>query len=804
MLKLVCCLSLLFALLPKSLANPSDDIEAITREIYQRTGLDNNQVPFNHFEAAYLRYLQGKRDGELSDRPLISFVNFTTESGDRRYYLVDVSQTGARIIHETYVSHGQNSGTHVQATTFGNVNGSLKSSLGFYRVSEPYSGRHGRSLRLDGLSGSLNSNARSRAIVMHTGSYVTEDFARQNGYVGRSWGCFVIPYSVRDSLYSNIQNGTLLYAFYLDQGANFQGSRAGLADVANADTQSSGASVTRGDPEPSLSDSPRFSDASPSLAAQGQAGDHMELAPGTGVDGPDALDFDGDGEPDGFESDDPQINGRGDTPYRGNADHERCQSYADRPWNEVVERTQAGEDPHQFFRGSWLDVEREASMTDNITYGAEAAAARNHLGIVNECAALATVGDPQNFRMENPNAPTTVTSADGSITCQYIGPEAVDFTQCQQMVRAHNELMIAEQDLHRTQGEEFRQSGESAIAGLQGGINIQGNSALLAENLAANAAQSAAQRQQFQTARLDAMATELAAMPTYKSLLAKCHSKTSKFPQGALLDYQAYIQTIPDLKIPPTPDMGDACHRALSRLNIKYIQNKKAKDQAKKVLEKLGYKIEKLQEQETELIRQQQGFRDGAMKGPSLPDYKLKDLEKVTADKYGVIDMEMKSNFKPAPVGPKRDPAAKTSFSYPEFSASKSNSSRRSGLSQGLINPYQKDYQQQLQENTHTFLALLKEGNTNRLLAFMKENGLSLADIDYAAKNGVISTAQAEKLKEQLRDRLGQVVNRRQVSYDLEASAKPGNSEWQIEKDSTKSLFDIISHRYMKQEQLSR
>lgn len=805
MLKFAYAVGLLFIITVKPMATgkPGEDLNSITQEIYQQTGLSDGQVPFRHFEAAYHRYLQGKQSGEFK-RPLISFVNFDIPSGEERYFLVDVAYGSARVLHSTFVSHGKNSGSHKTATSFGNVNNSLKSSLGFFKVAEPYSGKHGSSLRLDGLSGSLNSRARSRAIVMHSGDYVSSSYASRNGYVGRSWGCFVVPYSIRDSLFESIRSGSLLYSFYRDQGANPNGSTAGLEDVALGDTQGSNANIVAGEGPTSLSDDPRFANASRSLASKGQAGNHMSLAPGVGVDGPSSLDYDGDGEPDNFEEDNPQVNSSGDTPYKGNEDFESCQSYADRPWNQVVEGTQNGEDPHKYFQGSWLDLEEASVNGDNISYGPKADAAKHHLGVVNDCAAMATVGDSQNFMRENPNEVAEVRSQDGSIVCNYQGPEAVDFTQCQEMIKAHDALMVAEADLHKTQGEDFKKAGESSLQGLQTGINIQGNSAIVAQNLADNAAKNAAAREEFQSARLGAMAGQLAAMPNYKSLLETCESKMAKFPQGALADYQAYIKTIPDIKIDPRPPLGNSCQRALGRLNVKYIQNKKAKDQAKAVLEKLGYKIEELQNQQGELNRQKQGFKDAGMKGPSIPDYKLKELKQAEVGAHGVIDLDLENKFKPSPIGPSRNVASKSNFSYPSFDSSKSTRRRGDGVNQGLINPNQKDHAQILKENTRTFIQLLKEGDPKKLLSFMKENGLTLEDIDFAAKRGIITKELAEQLKESLKGRLGKVTKRRMVDFDPNGANSNGNSEWQIEKNKDKSLFDIISNRYLKQEHLSR
>ena len=69
------------------------------------------------------------------------------------------------VLYNTYVAHGRNSGNEF-ATVFSNESSSNKSSLGFYATGEIYQGKHGESLRLDGLEAGINNNARSRAIVI--------------------------------------------------------------------------------------------------------------------------------------------------------------------------------------------------------------------------------------------------------------------------------------------------------------------------------------------------------------------------------------------------------------------------------------------------------------------------------------------------------------------------------------------------------------------------------------------------------------------------------------------------------------
>lgn len=88
------------------------------------------------------------------------------------------------LIAKTKVAHGKGSDGNNDgvADTFSNTPNSLATSLGTYKIAEPYHGKYGLSYRLDGLEPS-NSNARARAVVMHEAEYVSRD------KVGRSWGC---------------------------------------------------------------------------------------------------------------------------------------------------------------------------------------------------------------------------------------------------------------------------------------------------------------------------------------------------------------------------------------------------------------------------------------------------------------------------------------------------------------------------------------------------------------------------------------------------------------------------------------
>ncbi len=134
-------------------------------------------------------------------------------SGKDRYWLVDL-MTGAVEAHKVAHGDGSDPDNNGYATLFGNVEGSHKTSLGFYLSGEIYDGTHAHSMRLDGLNktGSPNAlennNARSRLIVMHEASYVDDGNTSQQG---RSNGCLALDPSIEVAMVDRIHDGTLIY-----------------------------------------------------------------------------------------------------------------------------------------------------------------------------------------------------------------------------------------------------------------------------------------------------------------------------------------------------------------------------------------------------------------------------------------------------------------------------------------------------------------------------------------------------------------------------------------------------------------
>ncbi|MCK5694518.1 MAG: murein L,D-transpeptidase catalytic domain family protein, partial [Bacteroidales bacterium] len=59
----------------------------------------------------------------------------------------------------------------------------------------------------------FNDNARSRAVVMHSASYVSEGFIQKHGRLGRSWGCPALPVELSKEIIDLIKEGSCLYIY---------------------------------------------------------------------------------------------------------------------------------------------------------------------------------------------------------------------------------------------------------------------------------------------------------------------------------------------------------------------------------------------------------------------------------------------------------------------------------------------------------------------------------------------------------------------------------------------------------------
>jgi len=141
---------------------------------------------------------------------IISIIDFTKPSTEERFFVIDLEHKVLK--YKCYVAHGRNSGDNY-ANNFSNDPESLKSSLGFFLAAETYSGVHGYSLKLDGLEKNINDKARVREIVIHGADYVSDEFIKKYGRLGRSWGCPALPINISKEIIDVISGGSCLFIY---------------------------------------------------------------------------------------------------------------------------------------------------------------------------------------------------------------------------------------------------------------------------------------------------------------------------------------------------------------------------------------------------------------------------------------------------------------------------------------------------------------------------------------------------------------------------------------------------------------
>jgi hypothetical protein len=184
----------------------SDDIHQLWNDCRLK-----DVVSFEIFKMGILGY---SKIGNLKKKNLITIIDFSMPSTRARLFVIELEKK--KVIFSCYVAHGKNSGDNY-AKSFSNRSGSLKSSPGFYLTAETYTGKHGYSLKLDGLERSINDNARPREIVIHGAEYVSNAFIEKYGRLGRSWGCPALPVEISKEIIDTISNGSCLFIYCDDK-----------------------------------------------------------------------------------------------------------------------------------------------------------------------------------------------------------------------------------------------------------------------------------------------------------------------------------------------------------------------------------------------------------------------------------------------------------------------------------------------------------------------------------------------------------------------------------------------------------
>ncbi|MBX9887737.1 MAG: murein L,D-transpeptidase catalytic domain family protein [Flavobacteriaceae bacterium] len=188
-------------------------VNSVSAEELAYSNLQSNDLPMpsrEGFMQAFKGFTKLKEKG-LVTKNILTLIDFSLSSNTKRLWVIDLNSN--LVLFNTLVAHGRNTGNEY-ANSFSNVSESFKSSLGFYATGEIYRGKHGASLKLDGLEKGINSNARERAVVIHGADYVSESFIHNNKRLGRSLGCPAIPVELTDKIIKTIKDKSCLFIYY--------------------------------------------------------------------------------------------------------------------------------------------------------------------------------------------------------------------------------------------------------------------------------------------------------------------------------------------------------------------------------------------------------------------------------------------------------------------------------------------------------------------------------------------------------------------------------------------------------------
>lgn len=196
-----------------TIATPEKIAKTVSENVSVYSQIDANSFALPSFESFNLA-LDGfnhLKEKGLIQKNILTIVDFSLSSNAKRLWVIDLDKN--IVLFQTLVAHGRNTGEEF-AKAFSNQAESFKSSVGFYATAEIYNGKHGMSLKLDGLQKGLNDKARERAVVMHGADYVSESFIKQNKRLGRSLGCPAVPVELNQKIINVIKDKSCLFIYH--------------------------------------------------------------------------------------------------------------------------------------------------------------------------------------------------------------------------------------------------------------------------------------------------------------------------------------------------------------------------------------------------------------------------------------------------------------------------------------------------------------------------------------------------------------------------------------------------------------
>ncbi|MGQ7946461.1 murein L,D-transpeptidase catalytic domain family protein [Flavobacterium sp. WC2509] len=200
-----------------------NNIDAKVDLVYSSLKTNRFELPKQECFDVALKGFYALKDKGLIKSNILTLIDFSMSSNLKRLWVIDLSNNV--VLFQSLVAHGRNTGEEF-ATNFSNTPESFKSSLGFYVTGEVYNGKHGISLKLDGLEKGLNDNARNRAVVVHGADYVSESFIKNHQRLGRSQGCPAVPVEFVSNIIEMIKGQSCLYIYHPSIVNNFKQNKS--------------------------------------------------------------------------------------------------------------------------------------------------------------------------------------------------------------------------------------------------------------------------------------------------------------------------------------------------------------------------------------------------------------------------------------------------------------------------------------------------------------------------------------------------------------------------------------------------
>jgi hypothetical protein len=201
---------------PSLLSNSANSpvLKNTADSIYDLMGLAAYGLERDVFFNAYKGYQYLETHGSIRKKNIVTICDYSQSSNNKRLYVIDLANS--RLLFNTFVSHGRNSGNEF-ATSFSNHDNSNKSSLGFMVTGDTYRGKAGYCLRFNGMEAGINDRVKSRGIVLHGSRFVNEDIMSIRGVIGKSLGCPAVPFGLHMKIIDAIKGGSCFFVNSPDQ-----------------------------------------------------------------------------------------------------------------------------------------------------------------------------------------------------------------------------------------------------------------------------------------------------------------------------------------------------------------------------------------------------------------------------------------------------------------------------------------------------------------------------------------------------------------------------------------------------------